>query len=61
MAKKQPSDADRLVAHALVGLGSGVVVGQKAGFPGFLVGAVAGVIAHVLFDAPLALALAELT
>lgn len=61
MAKTQPSKTDRVVAHALVGVCTGVVFSQKAGFPGFIVGAIAGVIAHAFFDAPLAVAIAEIT
>lgn len=61
MAQKQPSNADRVVAHAIVGLGTGAVVGQKAGFPGFILGTLAGIIAHALLDAPLAAAIAEVT
>lgn len=61
MAGKQPSEGDRLVAHAIVGVGTGLAVGKKSGFAGFIVGAIVGIFAHAIFDAPLATVIAEIT
>ncbi len=61
MAGKQPSDADKLVAHGIVGVGSGLLAGQKAGVVGFVLGAALGIFAHVLLDAPLAGVIAQIT
>ena len=61
MPGHQPTNTDVAVAHAIVGLGVGAAVGQKAGLPGFIVGGFLGIVAHALFDAPLASVIAEIT
>ena len=60
MNSKQPSDGDRLVSHAAVGLVSGALVGSQKGWPGFIIGAALGVAAHEALDAPVAGIIADL-
>lgn len=51
---KQPTQVDRIVAHAIVGAAVTAVVGKQAGLlAGVLVAALA-VIAHEVADAPVA-------
>jgi uncharacterized protein YcfJ len=59
MAAKQPINLDRSVAHAVVGLVAGGIVGRKAGLQGFVAAAVITVMAHVALDSPLAGLVAE--
>ena len=60
MSSHQPNKNDRLISHAAVGLLTGVAVGSQKGWPGFIVGAVVGVVAHEAFDAPMAGLIADL-
>ena len=61
MAKKQPSDTDRLISHVIVAVVVGFIGSKIKGAPGAIVGAVVGAVAHYELDAPVALAVAELT
>lgn len=49
-----PSDADRYIAHAGVGVGVGALVAQKAGFWGFIIGGAVAIFVHQALDAPAA-------
>jgi hypothetical protein len=60
VSSKEPSNGDRIASHAVVGIVTGPVIGNKAGCPGFIVGAVAGVVAHEALDAPVAGLIADL-
>lgn len=61
MTTSQPSDLDRNIAHGIVGIIAGTVVGQKAGWAGFVIASIVGIMLHEALDAPLASAIAELT
>ena len=60
MAKKRPSETDRLLSHVIVALIVGFVGNQIKGAPGAIAGAVLGVIAHEELDAPVAQMIADL-
>lgn len=57
---RQPSQTDRIVSHAIVGLAAGAAAGRKAGWPGFIAGAAVAVAAHEILDAPVAGLIADL-
>lgn len=60
MGNRQPSGNDRLISHALVGVVAGAAVGSQKGWPGFVVGAIVGVVTHEALDAPVAGLIADL-
>jgi hypothetical protein len=59
----RPTPSTRLVAHGLVGAGAAILVARLASTSRAakaIIGAVLGVIAHMVFDAPVASLLARL-
>jgi hypothetical protein len=56
----KPDGADRVVSHAAVSVGVGLLGLKLAGPLGFVAGAVLGLLAHEALDAPLAQAVADL-
>lgn len=59
--QNQPSRTDRIIAHAVVGVGVGALVGKRTGLWGFIVGAVVGVVVHEALDAPAAQVVADIS
>ena len=57
---RQPSQADRAVAHAIVGAAVAAVVGKQAGLLAGLASAVLAMIVHEAVDAPVAGLIADL-
>lgn len=60
MSSRQPTNADRYIAHILVGAGAGLIVGKKTGTLGFVIAALLAATAQELFDAPIAHVVADL-
>lgn len=60
MSNTPPSQSDRLISHAIVGIAAGAVVGSKKGWAGFIVAMIVTVMAHEALDAPVAGLVADL-
>lgn len=60
MVQQTPSNTDRLISHALVGMAAGAATARITGPIGFVVGFFAGIFAHEMLDAPVARAIADL-
>jgi hypothetical protein len=58
--QRQPDPTARLLAHALVGLGVGFIVGQMSGPVPAVLSALVAIAAHEELDAPLADMLTEI-
>jgi hypothetical protein len=56
----RPTQTDRWIAHAGVGLIAGGLVATKKGLAGFVVGALVGMGAHYVFDQPAAQLVADI-
>jgi hypothetical protein len=60
MANRQPSDTDRFIGHSLVGLLGGYGGLRIGGIPGFIAGAIVGIVARHELDEPVAKIVTEL-